>query len=70
MVYWIREFKNSKTGKRVRVYSEAQDIPSLRREAANHFGDQGWLDDQIYKYDARLDMKRDGRHPLTIEKVR
>jgi hypothetical protein len=69
MVYWIREFENSRTGERFRVYSEAIDIPSLRKAAANHSNDQDWLDDQIYVYDDVLDTKFDGEHPLTIDSV-
>jgi hypothetical protein len=67
MVYWIREFENSKTGKRFRVHGEALDVPYLRRQIADHLNDQEWLDDQIYKHDGVLDTMFHGQHPLKID---
>jgi len=34
LVYWIREFKDGRSGDRFRVYGEAKDLPALSR----HFG--------------------------------
>jgi hypothetical protein len=70
VTYWIRDFENSKTGQRYRVYSEAQYVPALLRKVADKQRDQDWLDDQVYRHDAGLDIKRDGDHPLRGELLR
>ena len=61
-----------RTAKRVSAFASAVKLRTFRRFAAkwlNILGIKQWLDDQIYKYDAGLDIKLDGRHPLTIHPV-
>jgi hypothetical protein len=70
MVYWIRDFEHSATNERFRVYSDSQYIPALRRRVAKHSGDEEWLDDQLYRHDASLDVRLEGDHPLHIEGLR
>ena len=70
MVYWIRDFEHVATGKRLRVYSDNEYIPALRRRVAKHLDDQDWLDDQLYLHDAGLDVRLEGDHPLHIEGLR
>ena len=67
MHYWIRDFKNNRTGQRFRVYSEAQYIPALREQVAEQTKDAEWIDDMVYQHDPSLDMKRDGQHSLVVE---
>jgi hypothetical protein len=70
MTYWIRDFEHSATGDRVRVYGDNQYLPALRRRVAKHLHDEEWLDDQVYRHDAGLDVKLEGEHPLHIEGLR
>jgi hypothetical protein len=44
MPFWIREFKNSNTGQRYCVRSEAQYLPPLRQQVADQQEDAEWLD--------------------------
>jgi hypothetical protein len=68
MAYWIREFKNAKTGARFRISSAIHYIPPLRQEIAKKLNDQQWEDDSLYKHDAGLDMKLEGLCPeLAVE---
>jgi hypothetical protein len=67
VTYWIREFENSKTGQRYRVYSEAQYLPPLRRQIADEQHDEEWLDDQIYRHDVGLDIRLDRSHSLRVQ---
>jgi len=70
MLYWIREFKHRDTGRRYRVYSNAQWIPSLRDQVAAQRNDPEWLDDMIYKHDPGLDIRREGERDLTVDIVK
>lgn len=69
MPYWIREFEKAETGERFRVYSEAQYVLELRRQVAEHLMAPDWSDDQIYRHNAGLDIKLDGKHPLEISQL-
>src|SRR5262249_16629326 len=67
MPYWIREFENTQSGKRFRVYSESEWIPPLRRDIANLQNNPDWTDDAIYKHDPSLDIKKEGNCTLTVD---
>jgi hypothetical protein len=69
MTFWIREFVNRKTDEHVRVYSDALDLPSMRKLVAAHRHDDDWLDADIWVHQARLDMQRDGTCQLGVEPV-
>ena len=69
MPFWIREFKNSNTGQRFCVRSEAQYLPPLRQQVADQQEDAKWLDDMVYKHDAGLDIRLDGECPLKVEPI-
>jgi hypothetical protein len=66
MTYWIREFVDTESGQRFRVYSETEYLPPLRKQVAEKQKDPRWTDDMIFKHDAGLDTKFDGNCPLTI----
>jgi hypothetical protein len=67
MTYWIREFEHSESGKRFRVYAEEQYVPALRKRVAKQVGDDAWLDDQLYRHDAGLDIRLEGEHPFHVD---
>jgi hypothetical protein len=69
MSFKTREFVNRKTGKRFRVYSDAPDLPSLRKLVAKHQSDDDWLDPEIYEHDAGIDIMRPGTCELGVEEV-
>lgn len=69
MHFWIRDFKNSRTGGHFRVYSDATNLPTLRKQIAERLKDAEWMDDTMYKHDSGLDMKREGSHPLEVEAI-
>ena len=66
MVYWVREFKDRRSGDRFRVYGEATDVTSLREKIADQLSEPDWLDQEIYVHDAGLDMQLPGNHELYV----
>jgi hypothetical protein len=66
MVYWVREFKDRRSGVRFRVYGEAADLLSLRAKIAEQRSEPDWLDQDIYVHDAGLDMQLPGNHELYV----
>lgn len=62
MAYWVREFRNTRTGKRFRVASDEAYLPPLRRRIVGEYGgDIDWENESVYEHQ-QLDMKLDGGH--------
>jgi hypothetical protein len=55
--------------RRNKGYSDALDLPSMRKLVAAHRHDDDWLDADIWVHQARLDMQRDGTCQLGVEPV-
>jgi hypothetical protein len=64
MVYWVRTFRNTQTGKIFEVTSDEQYLPSLRKRIVEECGGQpDWENESIYEHEAGLDMRLEGSHP-------
>jgi hypothetical protein len=66
MVYWVREFKDRRSGDRFWVYGEAPDLPKLRAKIAEQRSEPDWLNQEIYVHDAGLDLQLPGNHELYV----
>jgi hypothetical protein len=64
MVYWVRTFRNTQTGKAFEVTSDEEYLPPLRRRIVKECGREfGWEDESRYEHEPGLDIRLDGEHP-------
>jgi len=69
MVYWVRSFRNTQTGKAFEVASDEPNLPPLRRRIVQECGcAPDWENESIYEHEAALDMQLDGEHPQIVIK--
>jgi hypothetical protein len=63
IVYWIRTFRNTRTGKTFEVASNEQYLSPLRRRVVKECGGEpDWENESVYEHQG-LDVKWPGEHP-------
>lgn len=61
MTIWIREFRNSHTGRRYEVASSEPHLPLLRRRLIAECGrEPGWDNESIYEHQVGFDLRLRG----------
>jgi hypothetical protein len=64
IVYWIRTFRNTRSGKIFEVASDEQYLPPLRRRIVQECGrEPDWENESIYEHQVALDAQLPGEHP-------